>query len=303
MREKHGTLSKLYLVMEQNALGLAICTIIDMLFVPDTAAHLATRQMVDDQDATKSNHGVGVLPLLQYGFLQALKLELQPGDEDWSSFEKCASATQDSCLGAWNSRTLKALRLASKLSGEASVEPRYMLRPWPEKLYQDLLKESRGLRVDILALWDALDKPLRDHQEGAQSKWLPEFADIQEFKRFTRKLQRAFNKVCHMVNLALRHFDEEQGERSRHVAEIHREAEGLRIPTDKDVEQLVRAVVGDPGLHQRISSNSIDRMEDQKSIRSHILSDSFCTCSVAVCVLSSCSVRLKRLHMSVVDSL
>mmetsp|Transcript_85846 Transcript_85846/g.243408 ORF Transcript_85846/g.243408 Transcript_85846/m.243408 type:complete len:1053 (-) Transcript_85846:129-3287(-) len=299
--EEGTTLKSLYLIMEQNALGIAILTAVDMVFSPERASDLANRQMCHDQEVTKSNRTVGILPLLQYGLVSALKMELHPDDQDLSSCQKYALETSPSRCGDWSVRTMKQFRLAAKLCDEACAEPRYMRRPWPSKLYQEVLKVSKGLRADILALKDAIDGPDLSLSGAGIDNDLS-FDDLKEFKRFTRKLQRAFNKVSHAVRLALRHFDEERGEQPRRATEILQEAENLKIPTDEDLKKLSRALLQLPQVQpEPASAGPGDR--SRLSIKSRILADVFCRMSVAVCVLKSSSRRLKKLNTAVVDCL
>jgi len=160
---------------------------------------------------------------------------------------------------------------------------------------------SKGLRADILALKDAIDGPDLSLSGAGIDNDLS-FDDLKEFKRFTRKLQRAFNKVSHAVRLALRHFDEERGEQPRRATEILQEAENLKIPTDEDLKKLSRALLQLPQVQpEPASAGPGDR--SRLSIKSRILADVFCRMSVAVCVLKSSSRRLKKLNTAVVDCL
>merc|ERR1719237_1979351 len=154
-------------------------------------------------------------------------------------------------------------------------------------------------------------------QKGGTQGSVTIFADDPEFRRFTHKLQRALNSLSHMVILALKHFDEERGDEGTRPAEIMAEAQDLRIPTEKDIAQLVRALVMHPDVFQeeerrawRPSAEEVTALPSEEitrrsrlSIRSHILSDGFVRCSVAVCVLRSITRSLKQLNMSIIEAL
>mmetsp|Transcript_10296 Transcript_10296/g.24242 ORF Transcript_10296/g.24242 Transcript_10296/m.24242 type:complete len:279 (+) Transcript_10296:1404-2240(+) len=277
--------------MEQNALGIAILTVIDMVFAPERASDMANRQIYHDQAVTRSNHRVGILPLLQYGFVTALKIRMHPDDKGFSTFQNYAQVAHPDKFGDWNLRAMKQLRLASKLCEEAYAEPRYMRRPWPLKLYQELIKVCQGLRVDIIALTDAIEGHALKHAEVDPLKF-----EHPQFKRFVHKLQVAFNKVCLMVRFALKHFDEERGEHEKRICNVHEEAKNLRIPTDDDISKLSLALIRE---HQ---DSVHDHQKNRLSIRSHVLTDTFCRTSVAICVLKNSTRRLEKLHASVIDS-
>lgn len=295
-----NTMQSLYLTMEQNALGIAILTVIDMVFAPQRASDMAYREMCHEPELTKSNQNVGLFPLLQHGLAMAMKMDLHPDDQGCKFFQSYARGARGDSFRDWSSRTIKQLQLASKLCDEAYVEPRYMRRSWPLRLYQELLNVSKGLRVDVVALRDAIEgHELQQFKDGAQ--YALNFDDSKEFKRFTHKLHRAFNRVSHMVLLALKHFDEERGEQGKRTAEIHKEAESLKIPTDDDLAKLSRAFIRHPSF--RLEKLERRDTAGRLSMRSHVLSDTFCRTSVAVCVLKNSTRRLKRLYRSVVDSL
>jgi len=331
-----GTLTRLYLTMEQNALGIAILVAIDLIFVPDRASKLANKQLISDKEATNPNDIVGVLPLLQCGLVNALKMDFdtENTDEDHNTFVRSLESLHSNrrasqgikphhdTHGDWSSRVATGLRNALALCDEAYNEPRYMSRPWPDKLYRDVVKICRGLRADIFALQDSMDRAIaakaqQRSQEGGAQGSVKNFADDPEFRSFTHKLQRALNSLSHMVILALKHFDEERGDEGARPAEIMAEAQHLQIPTESDIAQLVRALVLHPDVFQEegrrtwkpsaeevvgLTAEEITR-RSRLSIRSHILSDGFVRCSVAVCVLRSITRSLKQLQMSIIEAL
>mmetsp|Transcript_74699 Transcript_74699/g.144561 ORF Transcript_74699/g.144561 Transcript_74699/m.144561 type:complete len:1086 (-) Transcript_74699:195-3452(-) len=327
-----GMLTRLYLTMEQNALGIAILMTIDLIFVPDSASKQANKQLVHDKEATNPDDIVGVLPLLQCGLVNALDMDLDTEDHNtfFRSLESIHTHNRRSqgiqphhdTHGDWSSRVATGLRNASALCDEAYNEPRYMSKPWPDKLYRDVVKISRGLRADIFALQDSMDGAIaaaaqQTSQKGGTQGSVTIFADDPEFRRFTHKLQRALNSLSHMVILALKHFDEERGDEGTRPAEIMAEAQDLRIPTEKDIAQLVRSLVLHPDVLQEegrrtwkptaeeavtFTAEEITR-RSRLSIRSHILSDGFVKCSVAVCVLRSIARSLKQLHLSIIEAL
>jgi len=289
-----NTLKSLYLTMEQNAVGIGVLTAIDLIFAPERASDMANHLMYCEQGANSND--VGILPSLQHGLVTALNLDILPGDQDAISSQRYAQVVRPECFGEWNMRAIRQFKQAHGLCSEASAEPRYMRRPWPLKLYQDVIKVCQGLRVDIIALTDAVGGPSlkqKDHRDLI-------FDDVQEFKTFTRKLRKAFNKVSHIVCLALKHFEEESGEQGKRVAEIHQETKSLKIPLDEDISRLSRALVEHPAFRRGMV---LDFETRRLSIRSHLLKDMFCRISVAVCVLKNVSRRLQRLHTSVVENL
>jgi len=288
---KPNTKKSLYLTMEQNAVGIALLTVIDLVFAPERASDLANKNMCHDREGS-GYESLGNLPLLQYGMAAALQMESQPGDQDGGSPQQRSEVVRLDHFGDWNRRAISQFRESRQLCDEANSEPRYMRRQWPYKLYAEATTVCQGLRVDIIALTDAII--LQHAVVGAEEDVL--FAENQEFKKFIRKLVRAFNRVSHMVTIALKHFDEESGEMARHQADIHQEAEQLKIPTDEDISRLSRSLVDRFELWKARDSKR------RLSVRSHVLTDTFCRVSVAVCVLKNITRRMQRLHTIVVDA-
>jgi len=285
-----NTIKSLYLVMEQNAVGIALLTLVDLVFAPERASDLANRRMCLEPSASKRQNDIlGMLPLLQHGLAGALDLDLQAEEAPTQHIPQM----QKEGFGEWNMKAIRQLRQSMRLCDEAYAEPRYMRRPWPYKLFADVVMVCQGLRVDIIALTDAMGAQVAA-QRGRSDNF---FNENQEFRKFARKLVRAFNSVSHMVRLALKHFDEEDGEQGRRRAEIHQEAANLKIPADEDVSRLSRSLVEHPDIWKVRGDIEKRRL----SVRSRVLTDTFCRTSVAVCVLRNVARRLQKLHTSVVD--
>lgn len=286
-----NTMKTLYLIMEQNAVGIAVLTVVDLIFAPERASDLANHQMSQVEAHGGKKGQMGNLPLLQYGLATALNLDPTPVEEE-DAFQQYGRVVQPERFSDWNRKAIRQIRNATNLCDEAEAEPRYMRRPWPRKFYEDANMVCQGLRTDIIALTDAV---------GSQFMRIDDreilFNKNQEFKRFVHKLIKSFSTVANMVRLALKHFDEEAGEEGKRKADIHEEAALLRLPTEEDITKLSKALVNQPEFWKVRRDIEKRRL----SVRSHVLTDTFCRTSVAVCVLKNITRRLHRLHTLVVD--
>eukprot|EP00928_Gymnodinium_smaydae_P014266 TRINITY_DN15199_c0_g1_i2.p1 TRINITY_DN15199_c0_g1~~TRINITY_DN15199_c0_g1_i2.p1 ORF type:complete len:893 (-),score=191.68 TRINITY_DN15199_c0_g1_i2:85-2763(-) len=267
--------SSLYDTIEQNAMGIAILTAVDLVFASRRASDVGNKVMYNAV-GTKDMEGAGILPLLKQGLATAVPVcSTDPVEARKLRTPRVLD------FGRWNAEMMRLCQLALFVSDEASSEPRYMRRAWPSKMYEAVVKGAGDLRLQVAALNDVV--------EDGGADFVLELQDVPELFHFVRRVQKNVACISDMVYLALKHFDGEKGGSKCRTEEIYAISRSLFVPQPEEVMELMRAISARED-HTGVTPRDIDKYR-------------YCRSSVVVFSLLSIVRCVHSLRGSVVKSI